>query len=330
MTVFYFLAGTILLIAGIVDFIWTTLWVDGGAGPITKKLSALIWKVMRKVSKDRSKILSLAGPLMLFVTLLSWIALIWTGWTLIFASDPSSFSDTEDNGPVSWANRIYFAGYLVFTLGNGDYSPHEGFWQIASVLATGTGLIFITLGVTYFLSVLGAVSAKHAFSESVSGLGENSSEVVLNAWNGKDFHNIDLLLNTYASQMSMLTAQHNAYPILHYYHADQDKEALPSSVALLDEALTLFICGIRDDAMPNKLLIKETRFSINSYLETLLPAYVKPSENSPSSPDLNILREAGLPTVSDDIYQENLTRLDDRRKSLLGMVQENARKWPGE
>lgn len=50
----YIIAGLLLLTAGMIDFLWTTLWLESGAGPITRCLSALLWKGCRKISGDHA------------------------------------------------------------------------------------------------------------------------------------------------------------------------------------------------------------------------------------------------------------------------------------
>ena len=94
--------------------------------------------------------------------------------------------------------------------------PKEGFWQVATVIASDNGMLFITLGVTYVLSVLNAVTLQRSFASTITGLGMSGSEFVTKTWNGNHFSNTDLLLNSASSQLNTLTAQHKAYPILHY------------------------------------------------------------------------------------------------------------------
>ncbi|RLQ83871.1 two pore domain potassium channel family protein [Planomicrobium sp. Y74] len=324
----YAILGMILLIAGIIDFAWTTLWPDGGAGPITKRVSLLFWVLLRWLSGGKSSLISLAGPIILIATLLTWILLFWTGWTLLFAADPASFIDTNDNNPISWAERWYVTGYLLFTLGVGDYIMEEGLWQILAVLTAACGLVFITLGVTYILSVLDAVTQKRAFAESVRGIGDNVTEIVSNSWNGKNFNDINLLLSSFSSQLSTLTSQHNAYPILHYYHSSKRDEELAVSVATLDEVLTVFKFGIKEGYGPNKLLIHEARSTIDSFITTLRNGYISPAEMAPPPPDLDTMRDKGLPVVSTDVFLDSLEDLSARRKALLGSLRDNSRKWP--
>ena len=328
MTEIYAILGILLLLLTILDFAWTTLWPDGGAGPVTKRVSLLLWIGIRWISKDRAAIISMAGPIILLATLLSWILLFWTGWTLLFAGDFTSIIDTNDTNPVSWVERWYVTGYLLFTLGVGDYIMKEGLWQILAILTAASGLVFITLGVTYILSVLDAVTQKRAFAQSVRGIGDNVTEIVGNSWNGRDFHDIDLLLNSFASQLSTLTSQHNAYPILHYYHSSKRDEELSVAVATLDEALTVFKYGMKEGHGPNKLLLHETRSTIESYIKTLRTGYVSPAELSPPIPDLDSMREKGLPAVPTDEFLDSMQDLSERRRALLGSLRDNGRSWP--
>ncbi|HSI68534.1 MAG TPA: potassium channel family protein [Planococcus sp. (in: firmicutes)] len=326
----YLVLGLIILVIGIIDFMWTTLWVDGGAGPITKNVSKLFWKTLKKISQRNHGFLSLSGPLLLSLTLFIWISMIWLGWTLIFAGSADAIINSEGEGPLAWSERFYYTGFLIFTLGVGDYYPLNGIWQIVSIFASGTGLLFITLGVTYILNVLEAVTNKRAFADSITGLADCGSELAINAWNGKDYHDFDLLLDSLSSQLSILTAQHKAYPVLHYYYAQSQDEDLPSALAIFDEALTLIHLSSPENVKPNKLLLKEARSSVESYLDTLTAAFIMPAEEVPEIATLQKLNAADVPTVAEEAFQKGLHELDERRKKLLALIEENGHDWPAE
>ncbi|ELY69180.1 Ion transport 2 domain-containing protein [Natrinema pellirubrum DSM 15624] len=262
------------------------------------------------------------------LTLAVWIVLLWSGWTLIFAGAENILIDTLNRGPVSWTDRIYFVGYTVFTLGIGDFAPRTGIWQLITILATGSGLLFVTLGVTYTLSVLDAVTQKRAFAINVSGFGTQSEEIVRTAWNSEEFEGLDLPLNTFVTLLSTLTENHNAYPVLHYFHSAQGKQSPAVEIAALDEALTLIRFGVPEPHRPNEIVIRNARNSIENYLETLHEAFVEPADDSPPAPDLGTLREAGIPTVLDEEFEASLEDLDKRRRILLGFVKSDVRQWP--
>ena len=328
MNVAYLLLGLFLLGLAVVDLLWTTLWVDGSGGPLSSRLATGLWRGLRKLGGRRSRALSLAGPVMLVATLGTWVVLLCAGWTLLFAADPGSLIDTRDPEPVTWAGRIWSVAYTMFTVGNGDFRPRDGFWEIASAVLAATGMTFVTLGVSYVLSVLGAVAVKRSFASGVTGIGARSEAVVERGWDGRDFRALDLPLSALASQLDTLADQHETYPILHYYHSERAQTASAVAVAVLDEALTVLLHGVPEEHRPNAVVLAGARSSVESYLRTLHSAFIQPSERTPPPPDLGRLRARGVPTVSDAAFAEALEALEERRRKLLGMLEADAWPWP--
>lgn len=324
----YFIFGLLILTLAIGDFLWTTLWVNGGAGPVSKRVIEGTSKALKKIGSIVPGVLSISGPLILTLTLLVWVLLLWIGWTFIFAGGETVITDTRNNASISWVERAYYAGYLIFTLGNGDFSPHGGFWQIMTAIATANGMLFITIGATYVLSVLSAVTQQRSFADSITGMGMTSDELVQKAWDGKDLHDIDLFLSTTSSMLTQLTAQHKAYPILHFYHPEGKEKAAPYAIAVLNDALIILQEGTEKHVRPNQFLVEEAQSSITSYLDTLVPSVVKPAATPPPLPDLEKLRVKGIPVVPDNYFIELITVKSEQRQKLLGVVESNLMKWP--
>ncbi|GGO04567.1 potassium channel family protein [Saccharibacillus kuerlensis] len=328
MNEWYAVAGFILLGIGLIDFVWSTLWVEGGTGPVTMRLSAVAWKGFRALFGRRPQMLSLAGPIILSLTVLTWIGLFWVGWTLVFASDPHSLIDTRTDTVASWGERFYFSAYALFTLGNGSIIPNGTRWEMATIATTATGMLSITLAVTYLISVLSAAAQKRAFAQNVFGMGRSAEEILSEAWNGSDFHDMDLLLHDCASQLSSLTSQHHAYPILHYYHSERIEQSGGVAVAVLDDIVSLLQFGVRSSDLINKLILKETRSSIDNYVSALGAGHPHKASQKPDAPRLTVLREQGIPVQSDEAFEQALKPSIDRRQKLLGILQMSARKWP--
>ena len=327
MTLLYTVLGAAVLGVTIVDLLWTTIWVEGRAGPVTTRLMAWTWNGLRRISGRDSRLLQLSGPLVLVVSLTTWIALLWAGWTFVFAGAADSVVETGGSGPISWADRLYFTGYSLFTLGNGGYAPQGSVWQIVTVLTTGSGMLFITLIVTYVLSVLGAVTQKRSFASSVSGLGETSESVVRAGWTGERFSGFDLPLNTITTQLNELTVNHMAYPILHYFYTADQRYATVVSVVVLDETLTILRVGVPTENGPDRAIVTSARSSVDNYLE-MVDATFSAADDAPPKPDMASLREAGVPTVSDAEFADSVDELSDRRRDLLGLIDADERYWP--
>ena len=85
MSYLYYVLGAAIIIYTLIDIIWTTLWVDGGAGWITDRLTTFIWR--RILKSEKELFLDISGPLILSVTLFTWFLLLWIGATVFFAGD---------------------------------------------------------------------------------------------------------------------------------------------------------------------------------------------------------------------------------------------------
>lgn len=160
-------------------------------------------------------------------------------------------------------------------------------------------MLFVTLSVTYVLSVLGAVTQKRSFASNVSGLGTQSTEILQTSWDGEAFRGLEVPFNTIATQLNTLTSNHKAYPILHYFYSSDAEQAPATSITVLDETLTLLQFAVLEQNRPSEILIAETRSSVQRYLETVGSNYVEPADRPPPAPEIAVLRDAGIPTVSD-------------------------------
>lgn len=316
-----FVAGAALVVFALLDALWTTLWLEGAAGPLTSRLSTLIWRVIQLVTgPDQHRILNLAGPLILFVTVVAWVVLVAAGWTMVFNAETGALLDVRTREPADFVGRIYFVLYSVFTLGNGDYVPQGGVYQIATAATVASGMFLITLAITYLLSVISAVADKRAFASYVSGFGQSPEEVVLTAWDGSSFGGIEPQLAQLTSSLGLLAEQHQAYPILHYYHPINQGKAGAVAIMLFDEALMIMEHAILEPYRPQPAGLRPARRSVASYLETLAPAFISAADEELPPPDLDKLRERGVPVVDDERFADVLEEHAHRRRMLLGLL----------
>ncbi|WP_435119984.1 potassium channel family protein [Halolamina sp. C58] len=267
--------------------------------------------------------------MIVLVGLVMWISLLWVGWALVFAGGENALIDTIDGSPISWVERFYFVGYSLFTLGNGEFVPRDSVWQVTTVFTTASGMLLITLSISYVLSVLDAVTQKRSFATSISGLGLRGETVVTESWDGDSFDGVELSLNTFTAELNELTTNHKAYPVLHYFYTEQREAAAVVSIVVLDDALTLWRFGVPEQHQPSQVVLVNARAALQNYLETLGHSFATESDTIPPDPDLSALRESGVPTVSDEEFSEALNDLTARRRALLGVVDADARQWPG-
>jgi hypothetical protein len=319
------------VLLSLVDALWTALWVDGGAGPVTDQITNGVWWVMRKlIHTKRNYRLSIAGPLIQTVTVFAWVGLLWAGWVLMYSADPTSLIYARMPEPQlsTLIDRIYFVAFTISTMGNGDIYPSRGGWEIVASFTTLSGMFLITMVVSFLLSVIGGVTTKQSLASQITGLGNSAEEFVLNIWDGKGFPGLDLQLMSITSQLGTLTEQQLAYPVLHRYHGASYQEDSAPAVAILDDTLTILRYGLQESYRPAPALLKSARSTVHNYLKTLASASIYPADQAPPTPNLASLRQAGIPVVSDEEFMESLDDLTHRRKLLLGLVERNSFRWP--
>lgn len=207
-------AGTAVIFFTATDFVWTALSMQG-AGPLTGRLSAAVWRLLLRLPMRRSRSLWLmpAAPIILIGNLIGWVVLIWAGWSLIFLGTPEAVLDANARQPAGVWDRIYFAGMTISTLGVGDFAGGTPLWRILAALGALNGLVLITSAITYIVSVLNAVIQKRTLAASISILGETPQDILTSHWSGRDFTGMKSLLSSFPAAIIGFAQQHLAYPV---------------------------------------------------------------------------------------------------------------------
>lgn len=317
MTSFWFaVAGAGVLVLLVYDLVRTTLSASGG-GPLTNALGRAVWQASGRANW--------AGPVVLLCTAALWVGGLWLGWTLVFLALPDAAVSASTGTPVGVWERVYFAGYTVVTLGLGDVVPGGPLWRVLTVTSAASGLVLLTLGVTYYGAVLDAVVEKQQLAEQIGGLGDAPADMVLGAWDGTGAPGLDVLLAQIAGGIVRHNRYHYAYPVVHYFRHGDPSAALPVQFARLCDALTIWEQVARSAARPSPAVLRSVRSSADALIGTLgqrLPA----AADVPPVPDLHALLEADLlatraPAPFDAAFDT------DVRRVLLGYVRGHRYDW---
>ena len=331
MTPVWLIVGLLLVIWVLVDALWTTLWAGGGAGPMTKRLAALLWRAAKWIARlggegiDHDR-LSVAGPLIMGVTIGVWLVLLWVGFTLVFTSAPGAVVDSITGRSAGFGDRIWYTLYVTTTLGNGDLAPEGLGFQILTGLAATAGLAVLTLSLTYSLSVLDAVNAKRSLAGDIFAL-DGSVGGTLKMLESGDRGGIENRLSSISSEIVDVALSHEAYPIVHYFHTRTARESAACAIAQLDETLTLYVDEMREaDGAFIRTTVEPTRRSITTFLKTFRTLYVTEADQPPSLPDVGQLERAGV-EISADAIEQATGPFSDRRRLLAGVVDEDGWRW---
>lgn len=315
-TFFVVALGWLLIAVVFVDVFRTVLWSGQGAGPLTGGVTAIGRRIAPHLPGG-GRVRSAVGPVALALIAILWAGVLLVGFTLTLEADPDSIGTSTTKQPVPLGQRVYFVGYTLFTLGNGDLAPLTDGSRAITVLISATGLLLITTAVAYLLPVVSASVASRSFASSVRSLGETPEDVVTGAWDGTQIQ-LDHQLRDLAGALSQLAEQHLAYPVLHLFHSTEASASAPLAVADLDDVLTL-LDGVDQRVAPLATPRRQARAAIEAYLET----YGRRIDEAevPPAPGTGRLDAAGIPLLDPPAYALAVGARDQHRSRVQGLVE---------
>ncbi len=329
MNYWIFIPG-VLIVGLVLNDVFVTTLAPRGTGSVTERLRAWLWRFFHWVcrGKGTNKLLNYAGMFTVSAWLLGWLLMLWVGSSLILISAPTSVVLSSTKVTASALDKIYFMGYVLSTMGLGDFQPNGNEWKLFVSVFSFSGFIILTLGITYIVPVLSAEMRKRQTSVYIHSLGTSPDDILLNAWNGEDFSRLSKHFETITQMIMEQSQNHVAYPVLHNFHSHLRRECIYINLAALDEALTILILYLPDEVKPAKQDIYPLRYAITDFLHTLQEAFIKPSENAPGPIELEKLKHFKIPLKQEN--KETRMKLEEirfRRKLLLGMMENDGWHW---
>ncbi|MFW5965962.1 MAG: potassium channel family protein [Persicimonas sp.] len=335
MAIVFFTAGLLIVAMVFFDALWTTVWPEGGAGPITDRVAGTFWNAAKWVSHLRRdeeegrdhRRLSASGPFVAIATVLVWFSAVYLGFFLMFSSTPSAVVDATTETTADFSDRVWYSLYVMSTLGNGDFKPDTALFQAVSGVASIGGISLLTLAITYVLQVLEAVVHKRAFAYEVFSLGDTPEEIALTVARAQST-GLTSHFGSMSTQLATMTEQHKAFPILHYFHPTDRRRSAVVAVAVLDEALLLSKAG-ESDGKEGLLLsnIEPLRRIVGRFLESLQGDYFgRAAESPPTVSGFEAVREIN-PEVSPARVQHLTDESTDRRRLLRALLHHNGWQW---
>ena len=266
--------GFLLLALSFYDLIITVI-APKGAGPLTDGICRFASRLGKSLSMS-------TGWLCLLTVVSVWVLLLWIGWSLIFLSDPNSVIDSQTGVSTNGAEKAYFVGYCLSTLGLGDYIPNSDIWRIATNLVSFSGLGTITLAITYIIPVLSAATEKRQLADLLHDL---FSTPLTDVDVDRLFDRLD---NTIWPDLNLHTERHLAYPILHNFSAENKDQSL--AVALLKMHTSLRPLP----QVPKRQILS----ALDRFLTTIEQDFVAIAEPTGETPEE--IRETKLQAFVDD------------------------------
>ncbi|MGK5447645.1 potassium channel family protein [Streptomyces radiopugnans] len=324
MNVLTTVAGCALVALALADAVITSLSMVTGTGPVGGRTARGVWRALLALQARvprGTRLLEWSGTLTLLATFLTWTALLWAGWWLVFASHDEAVVTSVTAVPAGGWARVYFTGYTVFTLGTGDYVPGTTWAQVATTVASLSGLFLVTLSITYLVQVVQAVVHKRVLAEQIHALGRDAAAVIAGGWTGDGFSSMfNQHLVSLTAPLLRMGEQHLAYPVVHYFHSASLHKAPAPAVAVLDDTLLLLCAGAAPGARPDPAATGPLLSAMDQVLDTLRGQFFSRAEHERPAPPLSVLRQAGVPVVGEERYAAGVREHARRRRSVRGFL----------
>lgn len=215
--------GIAVLCVTFVDLLVVSLGANG-LSIASDRIARLVWRGLSgRLRKGGVTLHRITGPLVMISAAAFWIFGSSLGWALIFTAAEGAVVATPaappDAGTGFWSDWAY-AGHMLSTLGGGLTSAGTLGWAVASVFAGITGMVVLTLAVSFTLTTSETVTTGRAFCTRLDLRGVETVA-------GDD---ADLI------ELARLVAALNAAPLALYYSSPDPAWRLSDRLAGLIDA----------------------------------------------------------------------------------------------
>lgn len=271
--------GLLLVLAVAEDVFFTVLFPGSGHGMLRRPLSALVWRGFRIVGSRlradrRRRLLSASGPVEVAATLLMWLALLAVGWAAVYR--PALGEGIALNGaPADWGTALYVSGMSLTTLGTGDVTPASTAYRLFNTVEAATGFAAISMAVTYFLSIYGALVKRRTQADALHHRSRDTGDAaMLLAGVSQEPSSAAADVRSFAQYVQSTYETHRSYPVLRYFHVDRVEQAIPRVLLLALDLVALLRSAVEPAAYAALLrspVLDELNGAASQLLEELLP-----------------------------------------------------------
>jgi hypothetical protein len=260
----------IALIALALRDIFDVLFHPLGRGLIARRVVRGIAALVRRAPRGAGTLGLLAGPLSYIAVVGTWAVLLAVGWALVFWPQlPQGFYFDPGLDPAAhsgFPDALYVSLVNLTSLGYGDISPASSLLRILGPVETMFGLGLLTAGISWLLSIYGAISRRDSLAHEVH-LAKEAEERLGEKLADADPQLLEAMLAGFSEQLIRARRDLIHFPIVHYFRTEDEERALagllPFLGSLADEA--------GEEGRPQSLRVRAEimRMTIDDFAATL-------------------------------------------------------------
>jgi len=247
------IAGAVVTVVTLLDIFLTVLYARAGTALFSPVVSRTVWLVFRLVSRpfgrNRGRVLSFCGPVILVALILLWAAALALGAALIMHPHlGGGIRASEGSTPRDFMSALYAAGSSLSFVGSSDFKPQSAVFQALYMLNSLIGMSVMSLVLTYVMQIYNALKSRNVLGLAIQTLSDetgDAAELIAGLGPHGQFDSGFSNLSSLASNVCDVKESHHFYPLLFYfrfaepyYSVSQTATVLFDSVSLLKSALS--------------------------------------------------------------------------------------------
>src|SRR5215204_6564811 len=248
--------GISLILTGIVDVFFTVLHPDG-FGFLSSRLYNGLFVLTRFLTRPlpprfRALGLSMAAPLMVPMIITVWIALVLTGYALVYYAgmNSESFNFSSPGLEPSLGEALYVSGTAISTLGFGDVTPADGLYQTLTVSEALICFGILTLAVSYVVGIYGVVQRLGVLGAGLLHQASDTAEplsILTPHFPDGEPRDIDPHIMGLHRSLVELYEGLKRYPVLYYYHSRRAYRSVPYTFRMIGGVAGALRWGLSKD-----------------------------------------------------------------------------------
>jgi hypothetical protein len=247
------IAGAVTTIIVLLDIFLTVLYARAGTALFSPVVSRGIWFLFRLGSRpfrrNRGRVLSFCGPVILVALIFVWAVGLALGSALIMHPHlGGGIRASQGSTPRDFMSALYAGASSLSFVGSSDFKPQSAVFQALYMLNSLIGMSVMSLVLTYVMQIYNALKSRNALGLAIQTLSDDTgdaAELIAGLGPQGQFDSGSSNLSSLASKASELKESHHFYPLLFYfrfaetyYSVSQTATVLLDSVSLLKSALS--------------------------------------------------------------------------------------------
>ena len=232
-------AGLITIAAGLIDIFVTVLHYEGH-GPLSSRVTRAGWSLGRRLTVRLMPLhpsaLSVGGPALILVTIVTWVGFAWVGFALVYASGLDWALVAVNGRALSVLDALYFSAVALSTVGFGDIYAIDPFYQLMSAFEALAGFSILTLTVAYLLGVYGVVRDQSVLAAAIDDQTGGAADplALAEAWLDRDVVAVEL--HELHRELLGFDQGLHRYPVVYYFRRAPAHRSLPYLLSMLGES----------------------------------------------------------------------------------------------